>query len=100
LIEQQISQINNKNFESNLHTTKSNKIDFSILNNSEKHQNNPRLSFNQKIRQTDSNQFENQMHKQIFMNNKHKSGNMRKSLETSIFKDVDFLERDEVNENI
>ena len=40
------------------------------------------------------------MHKQIFMNNKHKSGNMRKSLETSIFKDMDFLERDEVNENI
>jgi len=34
------------------------------------------------------------------MNNKHKSGNMRKSLETSIFKDMDFLERDEVNENI
>ena len=40
------------------------------------------------------------MHKQIFMNNKHESDNLRKSLETSIFKDVDLLERDEVNENI
>ena len=54
----------------------------------------------QKVKKNNINQFENQMHKQIFMNNKHKIDNIRKSLETSIFKDVDLLERDQVNENI